>query len=159
MDPELRGRLEKVADESIEHFLIDMALVETGEGSVSTDYLLGMLEMTLVSALVGEISKEGIQEMGMRETVECVRPNCDDVFDPILTDGRCPTCQTPHPDALSDKGTIETDTDDREDQIDRAELLGEIRKIVHRREDELRAALNGRRKSELGDDVTQIFDP
>ncbi|MFC6872654.1 double zinc ribbon domain-containing protein [Halobellus marinus] len=37
----------------------------------------------------------------MADTVECVRPNCGEVFDPDQTGGSCPSCQTPHPDATT----------------------------------------------------------
>lgn len=44
----------------------------------------------------------------MAETVECVRPNCKETFDPDQTGGSCPNCQTPAPDWNENK-TGETD--------------------------------------------------
>lgn len=106
MDPELRGHLEVAADEWIEETIIDIALVETDEDPVSTDYVLGMLEVALIGTLDVHLSQEEYKNMD--ENAE--------------------------------------------------ELVGEIRKIVHRREDDIRAALNRRERGSLGDGDTQIFD-
>ncbi|MFC6872652.1 hypothetical protein [Halobellus marinus] len=156
MDPKLRNELEEAADESIDEFLIEMALVETDEEVMSTEYVLGMLEMTLVDRLVDEISREEIQELGRGEIVECVRPNCDEVFDLVRNGGSCPECQTPHPDGSSDSNERFVAPDSDVGTDDAWELLGDVRKIVRRREDDIRAALNRDDAADAGD--TTLFD-
>jgi hypothetical protein len=106
MDPALRGELEVAADESIEEFLVELALVETDEGPVSTEYVLGMLEMVLIGVLTDEISDEQAREM----------------------------------------------------EGDEEEVIGEIRTIVRRREDDIRTALDQGDAGDLGDGDTQIFE-
>lgn len=54
----------------------------------------------------------------MGDTVECVRPSCDEVFDPDGTGGSCPTCQTPHPDATTSSTRSERDTSETESDVE-----------------------------------------
>jgi hypothetical protein len=103
MEAELRGKLELAADELVEE-LVNLARVETGEAPVSTEYVLGMLEVTLYWVVDKKLSEDDLKEM------------------------------------------------------DEDEIIAEVRQIAHRRENDVRTALNQDDESEPGDARTQLFN-
>lgn len=66
MDPELRGHLEVAADETLDD-IIAIATVESEVGPVSTEYVLGMLELILISELKEHVTIDEFRAMEATE--------------------------------------------------------------------------------------------
>lgn len=72
MEPELRGELEMAADELVTE-LVDLGLAETGQGPPSTEYILGMMEVTLYGMMNEQLSESDMASLEGEQIVREVR--------------------------------------------------------------------------------------